>query len=93
MTLDKLAVIIQQEFLAQREFLASKKEIHDEFGKVYGRFNKIDDEITWIHGSLELIQREVSEIKEKLKNIIYRHEFETLKNRIEAIEKKVGLKN
>lgn len=87
MTLDNLAILIQQ------EFIASKKGMHNGFGKVYERFNKIDDEISWIHGTLELIQREITDIKKKLENVIYRHEFEKLKDRIEEIEKKVGIKN
>jgi hypothetical protein len=53
---------------------------------------KVHDDIVWTHGSLDVLRKEIAEIKENLKNVIYRHEFESLKNRISEIEKKVGIK-
>lgn len=87
MTLDNLAILIQ------REFIDSKNEISGVRNEIREGFIKISDEIIWIHGTLEVIQREIMEIKKKLENVIYRHEFEKLKDRIEEIEKKVGIKN
>jgi hypothetical protein len=84
-TLEPFAKAIQGDLSGLKtDVLEFKKE-------TYERFNKIDSGINWIHGSLNVIQREIAEIKVKLDNIIYRHEFDQLRERISKIEKKVGI--
>jgi len=62
--------------------------IHKEIDE---RFNKVDDDIRWIHGSLDLLRQEIADIKEKLGNVVYRHELESLRDRVTRLEERVGL--
>lgn len=86
-TLETLAEMVQRGF----EETATKAELRSFREYVDERFNKVDDDIHWIHGSLELIQREIADIKEKLNNVVYRHELEALRERIAQLERKTGL--
>ena len=78
-TLDGLARMIQG------EFSASRKETNE-------RFNKVDDDISWIHGSLDVLRREISEIRNELGKVVYRHELEALQTRVATLEKKLGVR-
>ncbi len=84
-TVDTLARMVDEGF----------KEVHEQFRSVRKgmneRFNKVDDDIRYIHSSLDVIQREISEIKEQLKRVVYREELEAVKARIARLEKKLGI--
>ena len=86
-TLEKLAKMVQKGF----EETATKREVTEQFNKADKRLQKIDDDISWVHGSLELLQREIADIKEKLNNVVYRHELDALRERIAELERKTGL--
>ena len=101
MTLDILAGMIQKGF----EETATKAEMNSGFaevdnklsalkgelkGEMNERFNKIDDDIRYIHGSLDLIRQEVTEIKTKLGHVVYQDELENLRRRVEKLEKKLS---
>lgn len=68
-----------------------KKDLTDFRIEANEKFHKIKDDVSYIHGSLEVIQREIAEIKKKLDNIVYRHELEAVRGRITVIENKLGI--
>ena len=87
-TLEKLAEMIQRGFAGtdeRFEKVATKEEMQE-------RFNKVDDDISWIHGSLDVLRREISEIRNELGKVVYRHELEALQARIATLEKKLGVR-
>ena len=45
-----------------------------------------------VGGKLDAIEMELSDIKKKLENIVYRHELEAVKERISELERKVGIR-
>jgi len=79
-TINDLAIMVQKGF----EETAKKVDVDRRFGK-------IDEDMGLINGRLDAIEMELIDIKKKLDNIIYRHEFEILKDRIEALEKELEL--
>jgi len=87
-TLEKLAEMIQRGFAGtdeRFEKVATKEEMQE-------RFNKVDDDISWIHGSLDVLRREISEIRNELGKVVYRHELEALQARVATLEKKLGVR-
>ena len=87
-TLEKLAEMIQGGFAGtdeRFEKVATKEEMQE-------RFNKVDDDISWIHGSLDVLRREISEIRNELGKVVYRHELEALQARVATLEKKLGVR-
>ena len=89
MTLDGLAGMMHGEFVEIHRRFDGVDKCFDGVDK---RFDGIDAEIKLVKGRLDAIEMELIEIKKKLNNIVYRHEFELLKDRIEKIEKKVGMR-
>lgn len=87
-TIDDLAIMITKGF----EEMATKSDLLELEKEMKEGFIKVHDDITYIHGNLDAIEREITDIKKKLDNIVYRHEFETLRDRIASLEKKLGLK-
>jgi BMFP domain-containing protein YqiC len=84
-TIDTLARIVDGGFKEMREgFKGMRKEMHD-------RFDKVEGDIHYIYGSLDVIQREISEIKKELSRVVYREELEAVKARISKLEKKLGI--
>lgn len=47
------------------------------------------DDITYLRGAVQLLQMEVTEIKNKLENVVYRFELEELREKIKANETKI----
>lgn len=45
-----------------------------------------------VNGKIDALEMEISQIKKLLNNIIYRHEYEALKDRVEKIERKLMLR-
>ena len=79
-TLEKLAVMVQKGF----EETAKRKEVDK-------RFDEVGEEFGLVRGRLDAVESELIEMRNKLDNIIYRHEFEALKDRIAALEKRLKL--
>lgn len=76
MTLDKLAEMVARGFEeATRNTNSEFSAVHEEFGLMKNRIDSVE---------MELI-----DIKKKLDNIVYRHEYEILKDRVAALEKKL----
>jgi len=46
-------------------------------------------EFRLVDGRLDIIESEIMDIRKKLDNIIYRHEFEIIKDRLANLEKRV----
>ncbi len=90
MTLETLAGMIEKGF----EETATKRELNDGLNgirmEMNDRFNKVDDDIRYIHGSLDVIRREIEEIKTQLNHVVYRDELEEVKARILTLEKKLA---
>ena len=92
-SVDGLARMTQKEFaLVHSEIKEFKGKTEDRFNKIDERFNKIDNSHNYLHGRMDLIGREIAEIKEKLDNIVYRHELDTLKLKIAKLERKLAIK-
>ncbi len=51
------------------------------------RFDGVDARLLRIEGRLEVIEDEIIDIKRSLETVIYRQEFEFLKERVEQVEK------
>lgn len=77
MTIEKLAVMIQKGF----EETAKQIDLEE-----------VKEDVVLIKQRLDSIETELIDIKKKLENVIYRHEFEMVKDRIETIEKKLNLR-
>ena len=92
-TVNELAVMVQKGFVGIDE----RFEIIDErFERIDERFDRIDEHSEKMEENLILISRrfdefevELIEIRKKLDNIVYRHEYEILKDRVAALEKKL----
>jgi len=72
-SIEHLAIITNNGF----EEVNSKMVTKEEFA----------EEIKLIHGKLDVIELEILDIKKKIDNVIYRHEFELLKEKVSHIEK------
>ncbi len=67
-------------------------EIKTEITEIKSDVKEIKEDLTITKDKVFVIESEILDIKNKLENIVYRHEFETLKDRITELEKKVGIK-
>lgn len=93
MTLEKLAEMVARGFAGTDERskqLATKADLLAFREEVEERFNKIENDISWIHGSMDVLRRELADIKEKLDQVVYRHELEQLRERVDKLERKLG---
>lgn len=81
MTIDGLARMVKAGF----DGVINKNEFQ-EFWKENREDHRLFD------GRLDVIESEILDIKKKLDNIIYRHEFELIKDRIAYLEKVVATK-
>lgn len=76
MTLDKLAEMVARGFEeATRNTNSEFNAVHEEFGLMKNRIDSVE---------MELI-----EIKKGLVNVVYRREYEILKDRVDALEKRI----
>lgn len=92
-TLDDLARMVQVGFaVAASKTKERFDEVDEQFDAVNKQFDEMKEESRLVNGRLDSIETELIDIKKKLDNIIYRHEFEILKDRIRELEKKVGIK-
>jgi signal transduction histidine kinase len=48
---------------------------------------RLSSKLSRMDGRLEVIEDEILDIKRNLEKVIYRHEFEFLKDRVEQVEK------
>lgn len=76
--------------MVQVGFGATGKEIQGLREDIDGLREDINEEFRLVKGRLDAIEMELLDIKKKLNNVVYRHEFEFLKDRIEKLEKKVA---
>lgn len=60
--------------------------------EIMGQMLKMTDDMSYIRGSVSVLQEEIRDIKEKLNNVVYRHELENLRHRIEILEQKLEIK-
>lgn len=58
--------------------------------KFSNRFDDVDKRLDRIDNRLDLIESELHDVKEALFKVIYRHEFELLKDRVTELEKKLA---
>lgn len=77
--------------------MAKKMTIEDLARIVQGGFEEMREEfkdvrehLRLIDGRLDIIEQELMDIKKKLNEVIYRNEYELLKERVDRIEKIVG---
>lgn len=64
------------------------QDMEGRFTKVEDRLDGIDGRLDGIDGRLDAIEVELVGIRKKLDNIIYRHEYEDLRERVALLEKK-----
>ena len=81
--------------LATKEFVTGTIEplataIQADFGRMDERFDKIETRLRNINNRLDALELEILDIKKTLNNIVYRHEFELLKDRLTEVEKKLA---
>lgn len=77
-TIDDLAALVQ------RGFSEADKKMYD---KIDGFRAEVREEFKDVNGRLDAIEVEILDIKKKIDNVIYRHEFESLKDRVAYLEK------
>ena len=65
--------------------------INERFDKMDQRIDKVDQRLGDANGRLDTIESDLIEIKRQLNNVIYRHEFEAIKDRIDALEKRQAI--
>jgi len=98
-TLDDLARMVQVGFAEMdKRFENLTEEMNGRFAsiekridKIEERLNKIENDIRYIYGSLNVIHREIADIKERLEYTVHREELNELKKRVLVLEKKLGL--
>ncbi|MBI2406578.1 MAG: hypothetical protein HYV25_03290 [Candidatus Harrisonbacteria bacterium] len=65
--------------------------VQEGFGALTGEMNsRFDDIVQWrkfVNGRFDVIEIELMDIKKRLDEVIYRREFEVLKDRVERLEK------
>lgn len=59
------------------------------FEEVDTRFDEMGEDVKLIKERLDSIEMELIDIKKKLENVVYRHEYEILKDRVTALEKRL----
>lgn len=79
-TIEHLAIMVQKGF----EGVDKKFEVVDK------RFENIENRLDRIENRLDLIESELHNIKQELYKVIYRHEFELLKDRVTELEKELA---
>ncbi len=79
-TIETLAVMVQNGF----------EGVDKRFDGMDERFEEVHEHLRIVDGRFDAIEMELIDIKKKLDNIVYRHEYEALKERITLLEKKVG---
>lgn len=77
-TIEALAGMVQEGFEDMR-------------GEMNKRFDVVDEGLVIVDGRLSAIEMELMDIRKKLDNIVYRHEYEMLKDRVVALEKKLSI--
>lgn len=80
MTLEKLARMMQG------EFLSSKKEMREGFSGINSRFDKLEKEVAEMRIDLDNIKLRLDNEK------VYRFEIKSLEKRLNRIEVRLGLK-
>lgn len=61
------------------------------FEEAMAEFGLVKERIYFVEKRLDSIEMELLDIKKKLDNIVYRHEYEALKDRVGVLEKKLSL--
>ncbi len=79
-TIETLAVMVQNGF----------EGVDKRFDGMDKRFEEVHEHLRIIDGRLDAMEMELMDIKKKLDNIVYRHEYEILKERVTLLEKKIG---
>lgn len=83
MTLEKLAVMVQEALFANEESL--KRYIDKRFAAIERRLDAIESR-------LDSLEAEVSSIRRQLDQAVYQHEFNALEQRVEELERKAGIR-
>lgn len=85
-TLEKLAKMVAQGFEGvDKQF----GEVHEELGGIHEELEGIHEELGLVRARVDSIEMELIDIRKKLDNIVYRHEYETLKDRVAVLEKRL----
>lgn len=80
-TIEDLAVLMQEEFLA----------IHGKFGEVSKGFDQMDKRFDRLEKEIKQIRQDLEDLKLRVDQKVNRFEFLELEKRIRKIEVKVGL--
>lgn len=80
-TIDDLAALVQ------RGFNGVDQKIDHVDNKIDNLRAEVKEEFKDVNGRLDAIETEILDIKKKIDNVIYRHEFESLKDRVAHLEK------
>ncbi len=59
-------------------------------GRFDGLTQEFKGEMKLVHGRLDAVEMELIDIKKKLDNIVYRHEYEELRDRVARLENRVA---
>ena len=94
--LEPLATAIQRDFSEVKGELGGLKgelgEVKGELGGLREELGELKEDVVVIKNKVFVIESEILDIKNKLENVVYRHEFENVKDRITELERKVGIK-
>ena len=77
-TLDDLAVMVQQGF-------AESKEAMDK------RFAEVDEEFAKVHEQFTQVHQELRSIRKELEGVVYRPEFEALQDQVRDMQRALSL--
>lgn len=88
MTIEKLADEMRGGFeRVDKKFDEFAGMVQRGFEGVNERFDKVEGRLGDVDNKLDAIEIEILDIKKKIDNVIYRHEFEVLKDRVAHLEK------
>lgn len=83
MTIDDLARLVQG------GFDGINKQMRDGFNLVDEGLNGVESDTKYLRGWADVLDRRIDEIKQQLDKVVYRHELDALRKRVEKLEEMV----
>jgi len=86
--IEPFAVSIQKDI---QELKADMGELRDDVHELKSDSMQLREGMKFMHGRFDSLELELADIKQKLGNVVYRHELESLRERVARLEERAGL--